>query len=120
MSFYWFDYETFGTHPALDRPAQFAGIRTDEHLNIIGDPLCLYCRPADDFLPSPEACMITGITPDLCLEKGIPECEFISQIHNELSKPGTCNVGYNNLRLDEALTRHILYMNFFGRYEQGW
>lgn len=36
--FLFHDYETFGTHPALDRPAQFAAIRTDAELNIIGEP----------------------------------------------------------------------------------
>ena len=94
-TFYWHDYETFGADPARDRPCQFAGIRTDLDLNIIGDPLVVYCKPSNDFLPSPEACLITGITPQIALEKGIPEAEFISKIHAELSQPGTCGVGYN-------------------------
>ena len=88
-SFYWFDYETFGRHPAFDRPAQFAGQRTDANLRPIGEPLVIYCKPANDYLPDPEACLITGITPQLCLEKGLPEAEFISQIRNELAQPGT-------------------------------
>ena len=36
FSFFWHDYETFGRDPALDRPAQFGGIRTDAALNEIG------------------------------------------------------------------------------------
>ncbi|HAN26516.1 MAG TPA: exodeoxyribonuclease I, partial [Haliea salexigens] len=52
-TFYWHDYETFGADPAWDRPVQFAGLRTDADLNVIGDPLVLYARPADDFLPHP-------------------------------------------------------------------
>jgi len=39
---YWHDYETFGSDPRRDRPAQFAGLRTDEELNEIGEPLVLY------------------------------------------------------------------------------
>ena len=35
-TFLFHDYETFGTHPALDRPAQFAAIRTDDEFNVIG------------------------------------------------------------------------------------
>ncbi len=62
-SIYWYDFETFGIDPKYDRLSQFAGIRTDEDLNIISDPLTLYCKPADDCLPDPYACMITGITP---------------------------------------------------------
>ena len=29
FSFFWHDYETFGRVPRRDRPAQFAGLRTD-------------------------------------------------------------------------------------------
>ncbi|MDP4916368.1 MAG: exonuclease domain-containing protein, partial [Haliea sp.] len=88
-TFYWHDYETFGADPSWDRPVQFAGLRTDAELNVIGEPLVIYARPADDFLPHPEACLITGITPQLALEKGVPECEFIARIHAELAEPGT-------------------------------
>jgi len=28
-TFYWYDYETFGISPRIDRISQFAGIRTD-------------------------------------------------------------------------------------------
>ena len=45
---YWHDYETFGTDPMRDRPVQFAGIRTDEELNIIGEPRKIMARPAPD------------------------------------------------------------------------
>jgi exodeoxyribonuclease-1 len=72
-TFLWHDYETFGAVPRRDRPAQFAGIRTDADLNEIGDPVMLYCQPANDFLPDPTSCLITGITPQQCLEWGVPE-----------------------------------------------
>ena len=62
-TFLFHDYETFGTSPSLDRPAQFAAIRTDADFNIIGEPEVFYCKPADDYLPQPEAVLITGITP---------------------------------------------------------
>ena len=70
-NFYFHDYETFGVNPAFDRPAQFAGIRTDYNLNIIDEPTIVYCQPASDYLPSPEAVLITGITPQFALAKGI-------------------------------------------------
>ena len=66
-SFYWHDYETWGADPRRDRPAQFAGVRTDEALELVSEPLVLYCRPADDMLPQPEACLVTGITPQRAL-----------------------------------------------------
>jgi len=119
-SLYWHDYETFGVNPRRDRPSQFAGIRTDLDFNIIGDPLTLYCRPANDFLPSPEACIVTGITPQKALADGVPETEFIRQIHDEFAQPNTCVVGYNNLRFDDEVTRVTLYRNFFDPYAREW
>ena len=38
-TFYWYDFESWGTSPKKDKPSQFAGIRTDMDLNIIGEPL---------------------------------------------------------------------------------
>ena len=119
-SIYWHDYETFGIDPRFDRPCQFAGIRTDEELNIISDPLILYCKPADDYLPDPAACMVTGITPQKALADGIPEAEFIAAIHHEFSTPGTCIAGYNNIRFDDEFTRNTLYRNFYNAYAHEW
>ncbi len=120
LSFYWHDYETWGEVPSVDKPSQFAGVRTDENLNVIGDPLCIYCQPPNDYLPKPEACLVTGLTPQEALEKGLPENQFIAQVHAELSKPGTCGVGYNSIRFDDEVTRYTLYRNFYDPYEREW
>jgi exodeoxyribonuclease-1 len=117
---YWHDYETWGEVPAQDRPSQFAGVRTDENLNIVGEPLMIYCRPTPDSLPKPEACLITGLTPQVALAKGLPEHEFAAKIHAELSRPGTCGVGYNSIRFDDEVTRYMLYRNFYDPYEREW
>jgi len=119
-SIYWYDYETFGIDPHYDRLSQFAGIRTDEDLNIISDPLTLYCKPANDCLPDPHACLITGITPQKALADGICEAEFIAAIHKEFSKPNTCVAGFNNIRFDDEFTRNTLYRNFFNAYAHEW
>lgn len=117
---YWHDYETWGEVPAADKPCQFAGLRTDENLNVIGEPLVFYCKPAADVLPKPIACLITGITPQQALAEGVSEHEFIATIHEELAKPGTCGVGYNTLRFDDEVTRYALYRNFYDPYEREW
>ncbi len=117
---YWHDYETWGATPSLDKPSQFAGIRTDEDLNIIGDPLVCYCKPANDCLPHPQACLITGITPQKALKEGRSEPDFFHAIHHELSQPGTCGVGYNSIRFDDEVTRYGLYRNFYDPYEREW
>ncbi len=117
---YWHDYETSGIDPRRDRPLQFAGIRTDEDLNEIGEPLNLYAKPAPDLLPHPEACLITGISPQRALSEGVIEAEFIRRVHAELSRPGTCGVGYNTLRFDDEFSRYTLYRNFYDPYAREW
>lgn len=117
---YWHDYETSGTDPKFDRPMQFAGIRTDEDLNIIGEPLMIYCKPSGDFLPHPQAALVTGLTPQLAEKEGLTEAEFIGRIHDELSEPGTCGVGYNSLRFDDEFTRFTLFRNFYDAYAREW
>jgi len=119
-SIYWHDYETFGTNAKTDRPVQFAGIRTDLDLNIIGDPLVIYCKPAMDFLPDPRACLVTGITPQHALEHGLLEADFIKKILAEFSKPNTCVSGYNSIRFDDEFTRYTLYRNLYDAYAREW
>ena len=119
-SIYWHDYETFGTDARRDRPAQFAGQRTNLELDLIGDPLTVYCRPAPDVLPQPTACLITGITPQHAQREGVAEAEFAARIHEELSASGTCGAGFNSIRFDDEFTRNLLYRNFFDPYEREW
>ena len=81
QTFLWHDYETTGTDPRRDRPCQFAAIRTDLELRPIGEPVTLYCQPSMDVLPLPEACLITGIAPQLCQREGLPEPAFAKRIN---------------------------------------
>ena len=115
---FWHDYETFGIDPRRDRPCQFAGIRTDEDLNIIDDPVEIFCQPAPDFLPDPGSCAITGISPQHALTKGVPEAEFCARIAREFMEPGTCVAGYNSIRFDDDVTRHLFYRCFYDPYER--
>ncbi|MGV7092697.1 exodeoxyribonuclease I [Siccibacter turicensis] len=119
-TFLFHDYETFGKSPSLDRPAQFAAIRTDAEFNIIGEPEVFFCKPADDYLPQPEAVMITGITPQQVLAQGMNEADFAKRIHALFTVPKTCVVGYNNVRFDDEVTRNIFYRNFYDPYAWSW
>ncbi|MFK7993713.1 MAG: exodeoxyribonuclease I [Granulosicoccus sp.] len=116
-SFYWFDYETFGTHPAWDRPCQFAGVRTDMELNEIDEPMVIYCRQSMDYLPNPIACKVTGLTPQHVNTEGLSENVFIQRIVEQIGRPETCSLGYNSIRFDDEFTRHTLFRNFFDPYE---
>jgi len=119
-TFYWHDYETFGRVPRRDRPAQFAGVRTDADLNEIGEPVMVYCQPAPDYLPDPESCLLTGILPQTCLAEGVPEHRFADIIEAELALPGTVGVGYNSIRFDDEVTRHLFWRNLIDPYAREW
>src|SRR5690606_22124338 len=84
------------------------------------EPLVIYCQPTEDMLPQPEACLITGITPQKAKSEGIREVEFIRLIHEQFSKPDTCVAGYNSIRFDDEVTRNTLYRNFFDPYAREW
>ena len=116
FSFFWHDYETFGRVPRRDRPAQFAGVRTDADLNEIAPPVMVYCQPAPDTLPDPESCLLTGILPQHCLARGVPEHQFAAEIERQLAQPGTVGVGYNSIRFDDEVTRHLFWRNLFDPY----
>jgi exodeoxyribonuclease-1 len=119
-SFFWHDYETFGRVPRRDRPAQFAGVRTDSELNEIDAPVMHFCRPAPDSLPDPESCLLTGILPQQALAQGLSEHEFAARIEAELAAPGTIGVGYNSIRFDDEVTRFLLWRCLMDPYAREW
>ena len=116
QTFYWHDYETFGLNRHIDRPAQFAGLRTGTDFEPIGACDVWYCRPSPDYLPSAEACMVTGITPQEAAEKGMNEADFARSIFERFNTPGTLVVGYNNFRFDDEVTRALFWRNFRDMY----
>lgn len=119
-TFYWHDYETWGANPQLDRPAQFAGLRTTADLEPVGRPMSIYAQPTPDFLPHPRAVLVTGITPQQALNQGMHEAAFAAKIYAEFSQPNTTIVGYNSVNFDDEVTRHLLYRNFYDPYGYSW
>ncbi|RKF20437.1 exodeoxyribonuclease I [Alginatibacterium sediminis] len=119
-TFLFHDYETFGVNPALDRPSQFAAIRTDLNLEPIGEPINIFCQQSPDYVPNPEACLITGILPQMANQRGVSELEFIRKINAEFSQAGTCSLGYNSIRFDDEVTRNTLFRNFMDPYAREW
>lgn len=114
----WYDLETFGKHAQWDRISQFAAIRTDDTFTEIGEPIVAYCRLTPDYVPHPDACLITGITPQIANERGVNERDFAATIHREMIQPATCTVGYNNLRFDDEFIRALYYRNFYDPYRR--
>ena len=119
-SFLFYDLETFGADPRRSRIAQFAAIRTDAELNEIDEPVNLFVQPANDLLPSPDATLITGITPQAALRDGVNEAAAFARIIDEMGRPDTCSAGYNSIRFDDEFVRHGLFRNFHDPYEREW
>ena len=119
-SFYWYDLETSGLSPKWDRIVQFAGCRTDAELNLLDDEYITYVSLPDDVLPSPNATLVTGITPSILESQGIREIDALRVISKSMSEPGTCVVGYNILRFDDEFIRYSFYRNFLDPYSREW
>ncbi|MCH2161607.1 MAG: exodeoxyribonuclease I [Phycisphaerales bacterium] len=120
-TFLWHDYETFGSlsrpedragtvAPYRARPAQFAAIRTTMDLEEIGEPIEFHCQPSLEEPPSVDACLVTGITPQDTLERGLPERAFFERVLAQFTG-GTCGVGWNNFGYDDLVTRFGFWRN---------
>ncbi|MFW6292810.1 MAG: exodeoxyribonuclease I, partial [Spirochaetota bacterium] len=114
----WYDLETFGRHPQWDRIAQFAAIRTNDRFEEVGEPTVAWCRLTPDYVPHPDACLITGITPQTVQERGVSEREFAGLVHDQMIAPSTCSVGYNSIRFDDEFVRALFYRNFYDPYRR--
>ena len=120
QTFFFYDLETSGLNPRQDRIMQFAGQRTDMSLKPIGEPYNLLVTLNDDTLPSPDALMVTGITPQKTVEEGYSEAQFARMLSEEIFTPETIAVGFNNIRFDDEFIRHLLWRNFHDPYEWSW
>lgn len=119
-TFFFYDLETSGLSARDDRIMQFAGIRTDMELNPIGEPYNVLVKLNDDTLPSPEALMVTGITPQQTVADGYTEAEFARILADEVFTADTIAVGFNSIRFDDEFVRHLFWRTFQDPYEWSW
>ena len=120
QTFFFYDLETSGLSGRDDRIMQFAGQRTDMNLKPIGEPYNVLVKLNDDTLPSPDAVMVTGITPQATQADGYTEAEFAKLLIEEVFTEDTITVGFNNIRFDDEFIRHLLWRNFYDPYEWAW
>lgn len=120
QTYFFYDLETSGLDPRTSRIMQFAGIRTDMEFNQIGESYNVLVKLNDDVLPSPEALMVTGITPQQTQMDGYTEAEFATFLCEEIFTPDTIVVGFNNIRFDDEFIRYHLWRNFYDPYEWCW
>lgn len=120
QTFFFYDLETSGLSAREDRIMQFAGQRTDLELNPVGNPVNILVELSDDTLPSPDAIMVTGITPQQTRTDGLSEAAFAKFLIEEVFTPETITVGFNNVRFDDEFIRHLFWRNFYDPYEWSW
>lgn len=119
-TFFFYDLETTGFNARSERIMQFAGQRTDMELKPVGEPVNCLIKLSPDVLPSPDAILVTGITPQQTLAEGMTEAEFLKIFHEEVVRPDTIFMGYNTVRFDDEFMRFLLYRNFYDAYEWQW
>ena len=120
QTFFFYDLETSGLSPRTDRIMQFAGQRTNMDLEPIGDPINILIKLPNDTLPSPDAIMVTGITPQSTQLDGLTEAEFCKYVLDEIFTPGTIACGFNSVRFDDEHMRYCFWRNFRDPYEWQW
>lgn len=120
QTYFFYDLETSGLNPREDRIMQFAGIRTDEEFTPIGEPFNILVTLNDDTLPSPDALMVTGITPQQTVAEGYTEAAFAKLLIEEVFTPDTVTIGFNNIRFDDEFIRALFWRTFNDPYEWAW
>jgi len=118
--FFWYDFETQGLDARRDRPVLFSGLQTDGYLRQTAPLVEIYCRPTPDTLPSVEACMVHGISPQMAQGLGVTEHEFATETHRWVAQGNTCVVGYNAERFDHIMMRFLFYRNLIDPYAWHW
>lgn len=120
QTFFFYDLETSGLNPRQDRIMQFAGQRTTLDLEPIGEPYNILVKLNDDTLPSPDALIVTGITPQQTQADGFTEAEFAALLRDEIFTPDTVTVGFNSIRFDDEFIRNLFWRTFNDPYEWAW
>ena len=120
QTYFFYDLETTGLNPRDDRIMQFAGIRTDMEFNHVGESYNVLVAVNDDTLPSPQALMVTGVTPQQTVADGYAEAQFARIFTEEIATPDTIMIGFNNIRFDDEFMRAFLWRNYYDPYEWTW
>ena len=116
-SFVFYDYETTGLDPALDRPVQFAATLADAQLSVT-DNIEFKAKLAGDVIPSPQATLVHGLTPQVLDAEGMVETDFARQVLDVLGAGQQIVMGYNTAGFDDPFTQHLMWRNFLSPY--GW
>ena len=118
--FLWYDLETWGRDSRQRAICQFAAQLTDLDCQSIGEPINISCVLPPDLLPEPEAALVHR-RPLPSLDQGaLCERDFCQKVHEALSAPEQCIVGYNNIRFDDGFIRHLFFRNYYPPYSYSY
>ncbi len=117
MSFVFYDTETTGLKPEFDQIVQLAAIKTDHNLNIV-DTFQASSRLDPHINPSPPALCVNGLGIADLLDPAKPSHYIMAcQINDKfLSWSPSIFAGFNSLRFDEEMLRHMLYQTLHKPY----
>jgi exodeoxyribonuclease-1 len=116
MTYLIFDLEASGLGHMWDSPLQSAFLLADANLSIQRE-LTLRCRLPAHIVPSPDALLVTGVTPAMLEEQPLSHLEMMAQIARIIadSKPSML-VGYNSIRYDDEMLRQSFYQTLLPPY----
>lgn len=116
MGFLYYDLESSGLSHFWDVPLQAALLQTDADHRVQRE-LTLRCRLPRHITPSPDALLITGLTPGMLEHQPQSHLEMMAQIARIIvdCKP-TMLVGYNNIRFDDEMLRQSFFQTLLPPY----
>ncbi|WP_210498340.1 exodeoxyribonuclease I [Vibrio crassostreae] len=115
LNFIVYDYETFGKN-TKGAVSQFAAIRANNTFEE-QERFNFFCKPSQDVVAEPAACLVTHVTPQIAENKGIPEYEFAHKVNNIFNaEMNTVVVGYNSVSFDDEVSRNMFYRNMIDPY----
>jgi len=116
MGYLFYDLESTGLSPCFDIPLQAAFLQTDAEDRIQRE-LTLRCRLPAHIVPSPDALLVTGVTPAMLDDQPLSHLEMMSQVARILAdcKPAML-IGYNTIRFDDEMVRQSFFQTLLPPY----
>ena len=110
MDFVFYGLETAGISPEFDQPLQFAAIWTGYNF-VARERINIRCPLAQHILPSPQALIVTRVSPDQWIDPSLSSLLEFAQHVAELTERWSPSiwVGYNTMKFDEEVLRQTFY-----------
>lgn len=116
MYYVFYDTETTGANVRFDQVLQFAAILTDENFNEI-ETLDIRCRISPHVIPSVDALLVTGVTPEMLENAEMSAFEMACYLNNKMKEwAPAVFIGYNTIKFDEEIMRSYFWQNLLEPY----